>query len=103
LLNSPYNRLTFVGDVNKDLIGLGDNLTAQLDEAIFNMGMEYQYGSFIALRTGYIYDRQGDIKKPTLGFGLEYRSVLFDFAYIPSSKSPKPLDNTTRLSLSLRW
>lgn len=103
LMNSPYNRLTLIGDINKDLIGLSDNLSAQLDEAIFNMGMEYQYGSFIALRTGYIYDRQGDIKKPTMGFGLQYRSVLFDFAYIPSSKSPHPLDNTTRFSLSLRW
>lgn len=103
LFNSPYNRLTLIGDINKDLIGLSDDLNSQLDEAIFNMGMEYQYGSFIAIRTGYIYDRQGDIKKPTIGFGLQYRSVLFDFAYIPSSQSPHPLDNTTRLSLSLRW
>jgi hypothetical protein len=70
---------------------------------IFNTGLEYQYGSFIALRVGYIYDRQGAIKKPTLGAGVQYRNFLFDFAYIPSSEAAEPLDNTTRLSLSLRW
>jgi hypothetical protein len=103
LIHSPFNKLTLVGEINKDLIGWGGSLSEQLDEAIFNGGLEYQYGSFIALRAGYIYDRQGEIKKPTLGAGIQYRSFLFDFAYIPSSSSNQPLDNTTRLSLSVRW
>jgi hypothetical protein len=120
LIHTPFNRLTLVGEVNKDLIGLTDKaiksidtttsdttyysvLKSQFDEVIFNTGLEYQYGSFLALRGGYIYDRQGDIKKPTLGAGLQYRNILFDFAYIPSSSANKPLDNTTRLAISLRW
>lgn len=104
LIHSPINKLTLVGEVNKDLIGWTDtDLSAQLDEAIFNGGLEYQYGSFIALRGGYIFDRQGDIKKPTLGAGIQYKMFQFDFAYIPSSESNQPLDNTTRLSLSVRW
>lgn len=120
ILNSPFNRLTLVGELNKDLIGITDKsiksvdtttadtvyysvLKSQFDEVIFNVGMEYQYGSFLALRGGYIYDRQGDIKKPTLGAGLQYRNLLFDFAYIPSSSSNKPLDNTTRLAITVRW
>jgi len=99
LIHSPYNKLTLVAEMNKDLVGR----IGELDEAIFNGGIEYQYGSFIALRAGYIYDSQGDIKKPTMGAGLQYRHFLFDFAYIPSSSANKPLDNTTRLSLSVRW
>jgi hypothetical protein len=74
----------------------------QWDEVILNTGLEYQYGSFVAFRGGYIYDREGDIKKLTLGAGLQYRDIMFDFAYIPSGGSG-PLDNTTRLSLSLSW
>ena len=120
LLNTPFNRLTLVGEINKDLIGITDKsiksidtttadtvyssvLKSQFDEVIVNAGLEYQYGSFLALRGGYIYDRQGDIKKPTLGAGLQYRNLLFDFAYIPSSSANKPLDNTTRLAISVRW
>jgi len=104
LIHTPFNKLTLVGEVNKDLIGwTSADFGEQLDEAIFNGGLEYQYGSFIALRGGYIYDRQGDIKKPTLGAGIAYKVFQFDFAYIPSSSSNQPLDNTTRLSLSVRW
>ena len=66
-------------------------------------GGEYEFDHLIALRAGYIYDRQGDIKKPTLGAGLQYKNLLFDFAYIPSSAANKPLDNTTRLAISYRF
>jgi hypothetical protein len=105
IVSTPYNRLTLIGEVNKDLIGLPENFTElreEMDEAIFNGGLEYQYGSFIALRGGYIYDREGAIKTPTVGAGLQYRHWLFDFAYIPSSDT-QVLANTTRFALSARF
>jgi len=102
IISTAYNRLTVIGEVNKDLIGITDNLSSQADEAIFNGGMEYQYGSLIALRAGYIYDREGEIKTPTLGFGLQYKNLLFDLAYIPSSDT-QVLANTARLAISGRF
>jgi hypothetical protein len=101
-INTPYSRLTLVGEMNKDLIGVTDALSSQADEAILNGGIEYQYASLIALRAGYIYDRQGDIKTPTLGLGLQYKNYLLDFAYIPSSDT-QVLANTTRLAASIRF
>lgn len=102
IINTRYSRFTLTAEMNKDLIGITDNLSSQADEAIFNGGLEYQYASLIALRAGYIYDRQGEIKTPTLGLGLQYKNYLLDFAYIPSSDT-QVLANTTRLAASIRF
>jgi hypothetical protein len=78
------------------------NLAKAFEGVIINGGLEYRYGSFFALRAGYIHDEQGDVKTPTLGVGLAYSMFRFDFAYIPSSDEV-PLANTMRFSLSLGW
>lgn len=101
LLDSPFNRLTLAGDVNKELVDLGGT-GSELKQIIYNVGAEYWYGSFIALRGGYIYDEDGDIKVPTLGAGLSWRQLQFDFAYIPSTRDT-PLANTQRYSITGRF
>jgi Type IX secretion system protein PorV len=101
VINNPYNKLTIVGEVNKMLTSLNDGFSEELKEAIENFGFEYWYGSFIAFRAGYIYDQVGEVKTPTLGVGLQYRGLRFDFAYIPSSETV-PLANTVRFSLTGR-
>jgi hypothetical protein len=102
LVDSPYNRLTLVGEINKLMTSLGDGFSQELREAVENVGMEYWYGSLLALRAGYIYDQEGQIKTPTLGVGLQYKGKYrLDFAYIPSSKTT-PLANTLRTSLTVR-
>jgi len=98
-IESNYSNLLFTVEANKSMVAIG-NLSDEVKEVVLNGGMEYWYGSFIALRAGYIYDQEGDIKTPTLGFGLAYSSFRFDFAYIPSSENV-PLANTMRLSLSV--
>jgi hypothetical protein len=102
LIDNPYNRLMLVGEINKMLTGLSDGFSTELKEAIENVGFEYWYGSFIAFRAGYIYDRVGAVKTPTLGAGIRYKGFTFDFAYIPSS-STVPLSNTVRYSLTAMW
>jgi hypothetical protein len=102
LVDSPYNRLTLVGEVNKLMTSLGDGFSQELKQAIENVGMEYWYGSLLALRAGYIYDQEGQVKTPTLGVGLQYKGKYrLDFAYIPSSQNT-PLANTLRTSLTVR-
>jgi hypothetical protein len=84
------------------MTSLGDGFKQELDQAIENVGMEYWYGSLLALRAGYIYDQEGQVKTPTLGVGLQYKGKYrLDFAYIPSSQNT-PLANTLRTSLTVR-
>ena len=66
------------------------------------MGIEYWYGTYVALRAGYIYDKAGDIKTATFGAGLQYGLFRFDFAYIPSSED-LALANTMRFSVTGRF
>ncbi len=102
LVDSPYNRLTLIAEINKLMTSLGDGFSQEMKEAVENVGMEYWYGSLLALRAGYIYDQEGQIKTPTLGVGLQYKGKYrLDFAYIPSSENT-PLANTLRTSLTVR-
>lgn len=98
-VDTPFNKLTGTFEVNKELVGLTDPMKTEIREAIENMGIEYWYGTYVALRAGYIYDQSGDIKTPTFGAGLQYSRFHFDFAYIPSSKD-LALANTMRFSMT---
>lgn len=100
MVESAYNKALITVEANKSLVGVGDGLSNELREVILNGGAEYWYGSFIAFRAGYIYDQEGEVKTPTLGFGLAYKLFQFDFAYIPSNDNV-PLANTMRFSLSI--
>jgi len=101
ILETDFNKFLFTIEANKSLVGI-DDFTQEAKEVILNGGAEWWYGSFIAFRGGYIYDQEGDIKTPTLGFGLAYRSFKFDFAYIPSNDDV-PLANTMRFSLGANF
>jgi len=70
----------------------------QLNELILNTGIEYVYNNMFSLRAGFIYDREGDVMNPTIGFGFIYRGLGFDFSYT-SGKEGHPLANTMRYSL----
>ncbi len=100
LVKSDFNNVLLTAEMNKSLVGLDDSFSDEIREIIYNAGAEYRYGSFIAFRGGYIYDQEGEVKTPTLGFGLAYKLFNFDFAYIPSNDNV-PLANTMRLSLSI--
>lgn len=102
IVDTPFNRLMVTGEVNKELVGLDDPLSTEMDEAILNMGAEYCYGTYVSLRGGYVYDKVGDVKNPTFGAGLQYGQLRFDFAYIPSSKT-SALSNTMRFSMTGRF
>lgn len=49
--------------------------------AKLHVGMEYNYGNIVSVRAGYKanYEMQG----PTFGFGVVYRSLRFDYAFMP--------------------
>lgn len=102
IFDTPYNTLTMLGELNKQLVGLKESFGTELSEAIRNLGLEYWYGTFVALRAGYINDKEGDIRAATFGAGLQYNIFRFDFAYIPASER-HVLGNTMRFSMTGRF
>jgi len=101
LLQSDFYRLTVTAEMNKMLVGVDDGFSQELKETIFNGGAEFIYANIFAVRAGYIYDQEGNIKNLTLGAGLSpLQNMHFDFSYIPSGSS-SVLANTLRVSLSI--
>ena len=67
---------------------------------IYNFGFEWWYTDNFAMRLGYIYDEEGDIKNPTFGAGVHFNRYGFDFGYTAGDKG-HPRANTMFFSLSL--
>ncbi len=76
------------------------SISDELGELVHNIGFEYWYSSYFALRFGYIYDKTGSISNPTLGIGLRYSNYGFDFGYT-AGEVGHPLTNTMRFSLNM--
>jgi hypothetical protein len=85
-------------------VGSGTARTIQneLDKLVHNIGMEYWYSSYFALRMGYLYDKTGKISNPTFGVGLRFAGYGFDFGYT-SGEPGHPLSNTMRFSLNIEF
>jgi hypothetical protein len=79
-------------------------LSEELRELQVSVGAEYWYKNTLAARAGYFYenDTKGGRRYATVGFGLKYNVMQFDFAYlIPTTAfSSNPLTNTIRISLT---
>jgi hypothetical protein len=127
LLESEYNNITMIGDVNRLLVKLGSDSNATADpfyKAFFttwtggsfdeqfrqfnaSIGLEYWYGSpkLLALRCGFFYEdpRLGNRKFYTFGAGINYDLYKFDFSYIDAVNEQDPLGETLRFTLSIGW
>lgn len=81
--------------------------TEELQEFIINTGVEFLYDNTFAIRGGYQYEHEskGGRKYFTVGFGLRYSMLSFDFSYlIPQSAIVRsPLENTLRFSLAFNF
>jgi hypothetical protein len=100
--DTPYNRVTVQGEMNRILVGMPHTVDSILQSTIFHIGAEYSYMNFLAVRMGYKHDESGEVKHLTFGAGLEYSALRFDLAYIPSSVD-SPLANILRISFSVMF
>ena len=92
--------------VNKEVClekGTGDNrsFTKELEEMVYNMGLEYWYTDAFALRAGYIYDFEGKIFNPTFGAGIRLLQYGFDFGYT-AGETGHPRANTMFFSVNIK-
>ena len=97
--DSEYGIYNAHGNFEK---GTGDQreFKDELEEMIYNFGLEWEYTQNFVMRLGFIYDLQGDIKNPTFGAGLNFNNYGFDFGYTAGDKG-HPRENTMFFSLSM--
>jgi hypothetical protein len=110
IFTSWYDDWMYGGDVDKDSNGKIDpdeegnesegSFTNELESITHNIGFEYWYSNYFAIRAGYIYDKPGKIHNPTFGVGIRYGLYGFDFGYIYGEQG-HPLENTMRFSLNM--
>ncbi len=118
LIKQEFNSLTFSTEVNRLLVApnpdggadpvykalatafTDEPLKDELEHFIYNVGGEYWYNNFVALRTGYHYDKVGRVKYIAFGAGLKYSSLNLDFGYISAGEG-HPLSDTMRFSLGI--
>jgi hypothetical protein len=70
----------FVGEVNRPLVEFERSNT-------YHAGAEFVYVELLAVRAGYVHDKDGNIQDPTYGLGFIFnKSVRIDWASIPQAK-----------------
>jgi hypothetical protein len=73
-------RFTIAAEVNRPLVEFKRSNT-------FHAGAEFVYAELIAVRAGYVYDKDGNIKDPTYGLGFMFNNrVRIDWASVPQSQ-----------------
>ncbi len=59
-----------------------ETLAYEMQEINYNFGLEYWYTNFVALRTGFLFDYLGERYEWTIGLGVRYGTLNFDYSYI---------------------
>ncbi len=91
MVENEFNKFTINGDMNKLLFYRLLNASQRLawdkefESVIFNAGAEYVYWNLLAMRAGYISDREGKIEGLSFGAGFQYTmsnqyKISLDFA-----------------------
>jgi len=79
-----------------NLLVSGDVVFPNDSDAKLHMGAEYNYRDFMAVRFGYKSNYY--VQGATLGFGINYRSLRFDYAFMPMEYD---LGDSHKFSLSV--
>ncbi len=82
LLSDEMNELTVSVDYNKSLI-IVEEIADQTVGVVLNVGAEYRYYDLLALRGGYVYDKDGSVTDFSFGMGLKFGNFEVDFAQVP--------------------
>ena len=88
LLSDEMNELTVSADYNKSLV-IVEDIPHPTIGVVLNFGAEYRYYDLFALRGGYVFDEDGEIKDFSFGMGLTYRDFAFDIANVPQAEGLK--------------
>jgi hypothetical protein len=104
-VQTPFHELTLVFDAYREVVknyedkgpdpfwvalwtGMLHNdettFAEEMQEINLSLGMEYLYADFMALRLGFLGDYAGQRFELSMGLGIKYANMNFDFSYIYS-------------------
>jgi hypothetical protein len=104
-IQTPFHELTFVADAYREVVknyedkgpdpfwvalwtdmlhDTSSSLKEEIQEINVSLGLEYMYADFMALRMGFLGDYLGERFELSLGLGVKYANMNFDFSYIYS-------------------
>ena len=102
---TTYNNIGVVAGALQSFGDAPGGMSEELQELQLSAGAEYWYAETFAVRAGYFFEHKnkGGRQYATVGFGLRYNVISFDFSYlVPTAKlSTNPLSNTIRITLSI--
>lgn len=79
-INGDVGKLTIVSEFNRPLVEFERSNT-------YHVGTEFVYINLIAVRAGYVHDKDGNMKDPTYGLGFIFNDrVRIDWASIPQAQ-----------------
>ncbi|GAA4304334.1 type IX secretion system outer membrane channel protein PorV [Compostibacter hankyongensis] len=98
-----YRRKSVVEGIFGSFSDAPGGFKEEFHELMYSLGVEYWYDDLFAVRAGYYNEHRtkGDRKYLTVGVGIKYEQLGFNFSYlIPSGGiQQNPLSNTLRFSL----
>lgn len=106
IAKADYNSIGWTSGIFKSFNDAPGGFSEELQEVTYALGAEYLYQDSFAFRMGYFNENQlkGARKYFSLGAGFKYTVVKIDVSYLFStSKTPNPLENTLRFSLTLNF
>ena len=98
-----YKKYKDTGAVSGIFKSFGEgSFSEKMKELMFSFGAEYDYDSQFKLRAGYFYENKyiGNRQYFAFGAGFKWNMLQLDAAYMVSTVSNNPLDQTLRLSLA---
>jgi len=104
-IQTPFHELTLVADAYREvaknyydkkpdpfwvalwtdmLYDTSSSFAEEWQEVNVSLGAEYMYADFMALRLGFLGDYLGERFELTMGLGIKYANMNFDFSYVYS-------------------
>ena len=74
----------------------------EMKEVTISSGLEYWYREIFSFRGGYFFENidKGGRRFLTLGLGIKYNNLGFDFSYLSTTQNDHPLAETMRFSVA---
>lgn len=101
--NERYKKYKDTGAISGIFKSFGNgSFSEKMKELMFSFGAEYDYDSQFKVRGGYFYENKyvGNRQYFSFGAGFKWNMLQLDAAYMVSTISNNPLDQTLRLSLA---
>lgn len=97
-----YNDISSISGIFKSFGTEDGGFSEKLKEVAVSFGVEYDYNDQFKVRTGYYHENEmkGNRRYFTFGAGFKMKSIQLDAAYLLSTVSQNPLDQTLRLTLA---